>query len=89
MDLVPSTLTPWARQWAPLVRRSLGWCAAACLTGGLQVAGASAQPVPAQPARVPPSIAATSGAVVRGVVSTQNGAIPLGGVLVSQARPRR
>ena len=52
------------------------------------MAGASAQPVPAQPARVPPSIAATSGAVVRGVVSTQNGAIPLGGVLVSLSDDR-
>lgn len=36
----------------------------------------------------PPTVVTTSGGIVQGVVSTQNGAIPLGGVLVSLSNER-
>jgi hypothetical protein len=48
--------------------------------------GASAQPA-SQPAR-PRTVTTVSGGVIQGVVSTQNGTIPLGGVLVSLSSPR-
>lgn len=48
-------------------------------------AAVRAQPIPVQPTRLP---SATSGAVIRGVVSTQDGAIPLGGALVSLSEDR-
>lgn len=51
----------------------------------LMATAAHAQPVPAQPTRLP---SATSGGVIRGLVSTQEGAIPLGGVLVSLSEDR-
>ena len=43
---------------------------------------ASAQPAPVQVPRVA-AVPTASGGIVRGIISTQNGTIPLGGVLVS------
>lgn len=53
----------------------------------LSAAPASAQPSIVAPPR-PPGVATISGGVVRGVVSSQSGAIPLGGVLVSLTSDR-
>jgi outer membrane receptor for ferrienterochelin and colicin len=47
----------------------------------------SAQTTQGQPSR-PGNVATTSGALIRGIVTTQNGTIPLGGVLVSLTSAR-
>lgn len=58
-----------------------------CLLALLDTSNVLAQPAPIQVPRVA-SVPTASGGIVRGIVSTQNGTIPLGGVLISMTSER-
>lgn len=69
-----------------LVHGSWGlWLALVATSGAAQPV--QPLPFPPQPQR-PPDVATASGAIIRGIVSTQRGTIPLGGVLVTLSEER-